>query len=87
MEGVILNSEPDERHIFVIKFWQESEADHPVWRGRITHVISDESLHFVHLREIQMFIGRYLPEAAMTSSIPTRLRRWFRRRFSGEDLG
>jgi len=74
---MILDKEPVERHTFVIKLWQEGEEDTQNWRGRITHVASGESAHFVDLQEILVFITRYLQGADYSPTLISKLRRWF----------
>jgi len=44
---------------FVVRFWRESSAAGPRWRGRIEHVQSGESATFRKLEEIMDFVRRF----------------------------
>lgn len=58
---------------FVLRFWRGSSGTGARWRGRIEHVQSGESLAFLHLDEILLFLGRFGIVAGDTSRRPGRV--------------
>jgi hypothetical protein len=46
---------------FVVRFWHESSAAGPRWRGRIQHLQSDQSAAFLGLDGMLDFIRRFGP--------------------------
>lgn len=58
----------DELHIhsFVVRMWLEVVAEgtnRKIWRGRITHIPSDEHQYFKDIKEIPVFIESHLEDA------------------------
>lgn len=44
---------------FVVRFWCETSADEPRWRGRIEHVQSGQSVAFLDLEAMLCFLHRF----------------------------
>ncbi len=62
---------------FVIKTWCDPIGDSTAWRGRITHVPSGAQRHVQSIGDISAFLATYLTPAP-TTSLPARLRQWWR---------
>ena len=57
-----MNSQTTSNHSFIVKVWLEEtdeESDRTLWRGRITHVPSNEQCYFQELNDLIVFIQRY----------------------------
>ena len=69
-------------HSFIIKIWLEEsarESGRAVWRGRITHVASDERKFIKSMDEIVAFIRSYLGETQRKSRWQRQLAEWLKR--------
>ncbi|MFQ5945564.1 MAG: hypothetical protein ACE5NC_04860 [Anaerolineae bacterium] len=81
-EGDLLESHI---HSFIVKIWLEEPANgmgDAVWRGRITHVPSEESRSLQDVEEISAFVVPYLRNMGVKFRLGPRLagrtRRWVR---------
>jgi hypothetical protein len=46
---------------FVVHFWESNDVAHRQMSGRVEHVVSGQSAHFVSLEDLLDFIARVLP--------------------------
>ena len=78
-----MESYEETTHSFVVKVWLEDAgltSGQVIWRGHITHVMSNERRYIQTLDEVTEFIDRYLVPADMKSSICKRITRWLKLR-------
>ncbi len=82
VEGDLLESHI---HSFIVKIWLEEPANgagDAVWRGRITHVPSEESRSLQNVEEIPAFVVPYLKSMGVKfrfgPRLADRLRHWAR---------
>jgi hypothetical protein len=69
-------------HSFIIKIWFEKSttlAEPIVWRGRITHVPSEEQWYISDLNAIRPIIETYLREMGVDINPASSLKRWWQR--------
>ena len=69
-------------HVFIVKIWLDHEpeqAQPAKWRGRITHVPSDQQRHFSDLTDIAKFIVPYLHQMGARQTILWKLKYWWGR--------
>jgi hypothetical protein len=59
-------------HSFVIRIWRERSGSRALWRGYVTHVMTDARLHFERLPEIVPFIQRHLESGEPVALPPGR---------------
>jgi hypothetical protein len=62
-----------EQQSFIVKVWLEPAEQHSgrgKWRGRITHVGTNERRYFQHLKDIAPFIERYMIGMGVQPSDP-----------------
>jgi hypothetical protein len=51
----------EQRHVFVVRFWQETDAHGArFWRGYITHIPSNAQVHVQQISQLNDFLRRYL---------------------------
>ncbi len=56
---------------FVIRFWQESGADHPRWHGHARHIQSGEQISFADEATLTGFIRRWVTMPGEEEKRPT----------------
>jgi hypothetical protein len=69
-------------HSFVVKVWVEEpqpDVRRPLWRGHITHVMSNQQRYFQSLDDVNDFIAGYLRQSGVKLPAVERLKRWIRR--------
>jgi len=70
-------------HSFIVKVWLEElkeENGRAVWRGRVTHVPSNERWYIQSLDELEAIIMPYLMEMGVKPRLKQRLILWLRSR-------
>lgn len=71
------------KHSFIVKIWLEETGEktgHAIWRGYITHVLSEQRRYLQNLDDIPDFIAPYLERMGGKPSLFWQVRRWLRRR-------
>lgn len=66
-------------HSFIVKIWLEetaSESSKVLWRGHITHVVSEQRRYLQDLDEIEVFIRPYLKEMGVAFGRDRCIWRW-----------